>query len=115
VHEWFHQMQINNSFLFRFRVFFNRKSVEAEANAAAAEALQKCRVPHSFAFFANEWVTEPSPIPKPVERAMFDLQGPFLKVYPHRTRFSVEIRPKADPPPLLRLLHQATLQGFRCM
>ncbi len=42
VHEWFHQMQINNSFLFRFRVFFNRKSVEAEANAAAAEALQKC-------------------------------------------------------------------------
>jgi hypothetical protein len=42
VHEWFHQMQINNSFLFRFRVFFNRQSVEAEANAAAKEALQKC-------------------------------------------------------------------------
>jgi RHS repeat-associated protein len=42
VHEWFHTMQINNSFLFRFRVFFNRQSVENEANAAAKEALQKC-------------------------------------------------------------------------
>jgi RHS repeat-associated protein len=42
VHEWWHQMQINNSSWFRFKVFFNRKSVEAEANAAAAEALQKC-------------------------------------------------------------------------
>ena len=42
VHEWFHTMQINNSFLFRFRVFFNRQSVEDEANAAAKEAIQKC-------------------------------------------------------------------------
>ncbi len=42
VHEWFHQMQINNSPLFRFRAFFNRQSVEDEANAAAKEAIQKC-------------------------------------------------------------------------
>ena len=42
VHEWFHQMQINNSYLFRFKVFFNRQGVEAEANAAAKEAIQKC-------------------------------------------------------------------------
>jgi hypothetical protein len=42
VHEWFHQMQINNSYVFRFKVFFNRQGVEAEANAAAKEAIQKC-------------------------------------------------------------------------
>lgn len=50
VHEWFHTMQINNSVIFQVRAGFanilqslgGRNSVEDEATAAAAEALQKC-------------------------------------------------------------------------
>jgi len=66
-------------------------------------------VPHSFASFANEWVIEPSPVAKLVERTIFDLQRPLLKVYPHRTWFSIKVRPKAAPLPMFRLLHQAPL------
>jgi hypothetical protein len=49
------------------------------------------RVPHSFASFANEWVIEPSPIPKVFDRTTLGLQRPILKVYPHRPLFSVKI------------------------
>src|SRR6185312_15312910 len=66
-----------------------------------------CRVPHSFASFANEWVIETYSIPELLVRTIFDLQGPLLKVYPHCSCFSTKVRPKAAPLPMFRLLHQA--------
>ena len=41
------------------------------------------RVPHSFAFFANEWVLD---CVKALDRTALDFQRPLLKVYSHRSR-----------------------------
>ena len=44
------------------------------------------RVPHSFAFFANEWVLDCA---KALDRTALDFQRPLLKVYSHRSRLPV--------------------------
>ena len=74
-----------------------------------SEPYLSSRAGHSFAPFANEWVIEPAPVPKLVERTIFDLQRPLLKVYPHLTWLSIKVRPKAAPFPMFRLLHQPPL------
>jgi hypothetical protein len=65
-------------------------------------------VPHSFAFFANEWVTGPSRASKLLGRTRFDLQRPLLKVHSDRTWFAIEVDSKAAPLPLVRRLYENT-------
>ena len=67
------------------------------------------RVPHSFAFFADEWVRVDSTTSKLLRRAPLDFRRPLLKVYPHESSFPKKICPKAAPLPLVGLLNQSTL------
>jgi hypothetical protein len=79
--------------------------------AQSFAATTRLRVPHSFAYFANEWALR-APIPYkglPGNRSISDLHRPLLKVNPNRTFFTVEICAITAPFPLLGLLDQSTL------
>ncbi len=52
-----------------------------------AQVVLGCRVPHSFAFFANEWALRTARVIKLFDRTRFDLQGPLLIVHAHPTPF----------------------------
>jgi len=45
-----------------------------EAGVSRISWRTACRVPHSFAFFANEWVLCGAADPKPLDRTSFDFQ-----------------------------------------
>src|SRR6266852_4270601 len=57
------------------------------------------RVPHSFASFANEWVSASSPISKLVDRTVFDLPRPLPWLAP-RPPIRKKKREPARPPDL---------------
>jgi hypothetical protein len=67
------------------------------------------RVPHSFAFFANEWASANKgeahtvPVTKLRDRTSLDLDWPLLKFHPHQSSLLVlvKVRTKAAPLPLL--------------
>jgi len=61
-------------------------------------------VPHSFASFANEWVTL-TIITKACCRTTFHLQQPFLSIHFDDARLSETVCPKTAPLPLLRTFH----------
>jgi len=66
-------------------------------------------VPHSFAFFANEWVSankrdaRTRPLTKPLDRTGLDPHRPLLKFHPYQSGLSEKIRRVAQ---LLILLSQ---------
>src|ERR1039458_2378751 len=64
------------------------------------------RVPHSFAFFANEWALD---CRKTLDRTATDFQHAFLKLHPHRSCLSITIRPETAPLPLFGQFHQSPL------
>src|SRR5260370_24064202 len=71
--------------------------------------LRKSRVPHSFAFFANEWAIAPNRLlilAEDLDRTASNLQWPLLKSHPHRPGLAVLVRSKAAPQPSVGLLDQ---------
>jgi hypothetical protein len=60
------------------------------------------RVPHSFAYFANEWALRAAIVSKSLHRTSFDLQRPLLKVHSHQTRLATPVRRKAASPQVVR-------------
>src|SRR5208282_5605915 len=62
------------------------------------------RVPHSFAYCANEWALACG---KTLDRTTLDFQRPLLKFHAHQSGLPVEIGAETAPPPLLRALHQS--------
>jgi hypothetical protein len=69
----------------------------------------KGRVPHSFAYFANEWARRAALLTKFLYWTRFYLDRPLLKVNADRSMLAVVIGAETAPPPLLRLLHQPAL------
>ena len=51
-------------------------------------------MPHSFAYFANEWALRAAVVSKRFHRTSFDLQRPLLKVHSYQTRIAAPVRPK---------------------
>src|SRR5271170_3482636 len=72
-------------------------------------AAYSCRVPRSFAHFANEWVLLGAADPKLLHRTSFDLQRPLLVVHSHETTLAAPVSVKAAPLPLVGLDHQPAL------
>jgi hypothetical protein len=67
------------------------------------------RVPHSFAFFADEWVPRTASIGKLSNRAALNVERPFLIVHSHQTTLAAPVSAKAAPLPLVGLDHQSAL------
>ena len=65
-----------------------------------------CRVPHSFAFFADEGVRLDSTASEVFRCAALDFRFPLLEVYPYRSSLPEAICAEATPFPLVGPLHQ---------
>src|ERR1700723_3695280 len=66
-------------------------------------------VPHSFAYFANEWARRAAPLTKLLHRTRFDPARPLVKANPDQPALSVTVGAEAAPSPLLGPFHQSAL------
>ena len=73
--------------------------------------MRQRRVPHSFAYFANEWESVTLRLTPPHRTPPLDLQRPLLKIHSHQARFPVKVGAETAPSPLLRFGNQSAIHG----
>jgi len=83
----------------------------ATASLSRLSEIHLRRMPHSFAFFANEWAAASEGegcvvlLAKRRDYVNLDLQRPLLEFHPYQSSLPVKIRTKAATRPLLRFIH----------
>jgi hypothetical protein len=95
--------------LLRNRRRCSYEEIPSLSSRTPAKQTPCCRVPHSFAVFANEWARRTALVIKFLHRTAFNFERPLLIIHSHCCNFTVKDERKLPHLHFFRSFHQSAL------